>query len=178
MKVYKMIPDVERFQSLAFREPPEGLLFDGDSYSENWKPPRVIIRNPSKPAPDFWGLEGIPAFALKWSLQGLSHLMGPGGEMLKLAPLAKKLYLFNIIYVLNCLDKKASIRNAQSPQVIERYAFHRNRIDRGIFKLTDDGGINMYATEGLCASPDDEFLPTVKKRKLKGLLFEKVWSSE
>jgi hypothetical protein len=98
------------------------------------------------------------------------------GQQFKLPFEGRKLIVLNVTYVIDCLDKKKSEQEPGVPQMIHKYVFHADRLDYSLFKIPETRHGQILTVEGL-ASPNDEFKPLVEKYGLKGLRFEKLWST-
>ena len=79
--------------------------------------------------------------------------------------------------MIDCLDKERSEQEPGVPQMIHKYAFRADRLDYSLFKIPETRHGEILTVEGF-ASPQDEFKPLVEKHGLKGLRFEKLWSTK
>jgi hypothetical protein len=178
--VYKVIPDVNNFQS-ALADDVQAIMqynFDGSEIGASWQKPSTYRSNPKKPQPDFWGCFANPAvFAVTPEAAKLIvTFLGQSCECLPIEPAkGRKLFLCNVTCVVEALDEANSPHKEGLPHWIEKYVFHRNRFEYSLFKIPATAMSEVLCVEGL-ADPNHEFKGTVERHALKGLKFEKIWS--
>lgn len=185
MKVYRVRPDVNRFQYFMFENGSDGLsdrmTFDGSSgKSEAWVPPAVFIYKPKHKKGNFLELWGTGSLVVdEIALNQLRDLLEMSGELL---PLPHKNSMYHVLNVTECFnildDNKTQWLYEPSSGPIKSYAFHANRFSESpLFKIPETCRTDILTIEGM-KDPDDEFKPRVEKLGLTGLVFDELWCDE
>ncbi len=178
--VYRVTPDFDRYQYLQADDVAAAMSYrlDGQRIGAAWTPLAVYIASPKAAKGDFVGCMFFPA-AFCVTREAAPHLvtfLDQSCETLPLDVEGEQLFLCNVTCVANCLDKKASRHKAGLPHWIEEYQFHPHRFEFSLFKIPETATAEVLCVEGL-AAPEDEFKGAVEKAGLKGLKFEKIWTS-
>lgn len=177
--VYRVLAD-ENYQSL---EPADPQAFNAarrgtwrfDGFKVEGPLERLVVRSgaPALPRPDVWRLANTLAFEERaWG--ELVTFFDQSCQTFKLPFEGRTLFVMNVTYVIQCLDRKASVLDPAGTHAIRRFAFHEDRLDYSLFKIPQTATHDIYTVEGL-AAPDDEFKPVVEKFAIKGLRFEQIW---
>jgi len=151
--------------------------FDGTSRKEGWTPPRMYRerankRSGNKPADlPFCGEDLIMR---RSAVDALRDVLEKHGEILPAATDdGVELWVFNVMVVIDALDKERSIL-----KTIEGTDIVTLRDPVFIESAIGDAEIFMLATRPHRVYYTDRFVKRVKAAKLKGTDFDKVWSSE
>lgn len=185
MKIYRVSPDVNKFQSFSLEDPnlelSEMLNFDGTpDRAETWVPPAVYIYKPKLKKGNFLSLGSTVSLVVdETALEEIRDLLEMSGELLPL-PYKDKLYhVLNVTECVNVLDDHQTQWLYEKGSLpIKKYAFHRNRLTEApLFKIPETCKYEILTFEGL-KDADDEFKGRVERLGLTGLIFEEVWSSE
>ena len=173
LTVYKLYLD-DQYQHLLIEDLEfiDKFRFEGKTLRKVWSPPAVYSPAPKLRVPDFWDLVPINSFALSQRLFSTLPLLQRTGELLPLKFEDSDVHVFNVTNVVDCLDKKKSVYNIDLARVKE-YAFKPKRFSQSICRVPE--APDLLAVEGL-VPPEQELRAIVEKRKLKGLIFDKVWS--
>ena len=185
MKIYKVKLDVNRFQGLLPTDQSvwskDILTMDGSSKTAVWKPLDVYVHSPNLKVPDFFNLApGCLAFNQK-TCEILRDYLEMSGEILSLTLNKDKLCVLNVLEVVNCLDDnqaKWEIGKRTGAKIrIEKYEFFPERFSEStLFKIPETCRGEILTVEGLKDS-EGEFKHAVETNKLKGILFEEIWSN-
>lgn len=151
--------------------------FDGTSRKGNWKPILVTRgavnrRQKGRPA-DIPCMHGS-LLLRRSAVDALRDILDAHGELLPMATEdGIELYVFNTLYNIDALDKERSVLEPYivGPDMkIRKHVFIEEKI-RGIdiFRMPIDPGMDYFS---------DRFVERVKKAKLKGTDFIKLWSSD
>ncbi len=151
--------------------------FNGTSRKENWKPlliirERVNRRQACKPAdlPCRYG----SLLLRRSAVDALQDILDANGELLPMATEdGIELYVFNTLHNIDALDRQRSVIEPYvvvPGEKIRKHVFIEDKI-RGIdiFRMPIGPGMNYYS---------ERFVQRVKKAKLKGTEFIKLWSSD
>ena len=194
MKVYRVVPDVNRYQSFSlekeaqerelsalrnFEETP--MTFNGTPKADNWVPPGVFIYMPKLKNGNFPGFQYTQTLVVdETALEGLRDFLEMSGELLPL-PYKDKLYhVLNVVPFVNALDDNKTQwvygKNTGEKIRIDRYAFRADRLaGTFLFKIPETNEI--LTCEGI-KNPNEEFKGRVERLGLKGLLFEELWTDD
>ncbi|MBI3410899.1 MAG: hypothetical protein HY040_21405 [Planctomycetes bacterium] len=181
ISVYRVLPDIDRFQLILTEDAADIMryAFDGNEIGDAWNSPLAYCANPQKTKPDFWGCFSMShVFAVTNECRvSLTKFFDQSSEMLPLTVEEQtNLWLCNLTCVVNALDKSQSIHKPGLPSWIEKYVFHAKRFEYSLFKIPETAKGEVLCVEGL-AAPEDEFKGAVQKHGLKGLVFQKLWST-
>ncbi len=185
LSVYRVEPDPD-YQSLVPVDA-EGLAerlnsiwrFDGSEINaHDWGTPQVRVANAEKAVPDIWSAIRGNNFAFSHrATRVLQTFLDQSGEQLPLQVGGKHLVFLNVSYVVNCLNKKLSIADADCPGEFKQYVFRPQRLEYPLFKIPETCAWELLVVEGTDDSNHD-FKPLVEKHGLKGLRFIKLWDEE
>ncbi len=92
-----------------------------------------------------------------------------------------KYFLFNSSNCTNYLNEKLTVwkksRAGTGLSQISKHVFRAQRIGEDcLFKLIEEGGVNLYCLDRTGDYYDDEFKALVETEKLTGLAFKTVWT--
>jgi hypothetical protein len=185
MKIYRVRPDVNRFQYFMLEDQALALsdmmTFDGTpGKAPAWVAPSVYIYEPKLKKGHFLALWGTDALVIdETALEQLGDLLEMSGELL---PLPYKDQLYHVLNVTECVnildEQKTQWLYEKGSMPIKTYAFHANRItETPLFKIPETCKSEILTYEGL-KDPDDEFKGRVERLGLKGLVFEELWSDQ
>lgn len=180
IKVYELWPDAN-FQYFDFDDDDvisdPMFSFSGKSIEGEWEPPSVYSREPRRKKPDIWQMFHAYAFEPN-AAKILDKCLAAAGERLPLPFEDRVLTVLNVTHIVDSLDKKKSVYDRDLPHVIDKYVFHKKRLNKTLFMIPQTkAAATLYTVEGL-RSPEEEFKPLVEKHKLKGLRFIELWSDE
>jgi len=190
MNVYLVNLDGNHYQSLepvddGFVDKHQLLEFNCQPKAADWKQYKVFIPDPALKPPDFWEIYGA-AFAMEPRV--LDFVLAQcemSGEILPLKFEKRTLSVVNVLQCWNCLDhnKTKWLQLTPKTRIIDdskknAYAFIPARMDEpSLFKLQEDRFNRIYCVERE-RDPETEFKAAVEKHKLKGILFDLLWSDE
>lgn len=184
MKVYRVRPDVNKFQHFMLEDPNIGLsemmIFDGTLKNEKWKSPAVYITNPKQKTGHFPVLWSTATLVVDGTaFEQLQDLLEMSGELLPLPYKGSMYHVLNVTECFNVLDEnKTQWLYEQASGPIKKYSFHASRFSESpLFKIPETCKSEILTIEGL-KDPDDEFKGRVERLGLKGLVFEELWSDE
>jgi hypothetical protein len=185
MKVYRILPDVNRFQSLF---PEDGAVwetslldFDGTPKGATWHPPKVFVLQPNLIRGNFFHLCSGAIVADSVASTALLDLLERSGELLAMPYQTEDLQIVNVTECVNVLDEEQTKwvlgRSTGKRIRIEKYAFKQNRFtETALFKIPETSRSEILTIEGL-KDPEDEFKFNVESKGLSGLLFQELWDS-
>lgn len=188
--VYRVVPDTKHYQSLVTNDRAFNTTFDGSYRSDGWQPPACSAGKRPLEEGDFWGcFRQGGAFAMTPEARDkvrrfFMEEVGEEGEdeLLPLNDGKRRLLLWNVTCVVDCLDRKDSRPNKSGGY--DPYVFDPELVEcaggfgsvRSLFKIPETRDSEVLVVE--YASPVDEFKATVERYGLKGLRFEKLWRLE
>lgn len=184
MKIYRIISEVNKFQSLALND--ESLwqtgqfTFDCVAKNKNWIPPLAYILNPKHRKGDFPYLCPGAIVCNKKANNILFDFFEMSGEILTLKNENQEFYILNILDCINALNQEGTVwkysKRSGAKIGIEKYSFHPNRIpEPPLFKIPETSKSEILTYSGI-KDPEDEFITAYNKSGLLGLLFEELWS--
>jgi hypothetical protein len=185
MKVYRVLPDVNKFQYFMLEdqtlELSDMMTFDGASgKADTWIAPSVCVFKPKHKPGNFLALWGTEAIIVdETATEELRDLLEMSGELLPM-PYKDKLYhVLNVTACVNVLDHhKTEWLYEKGRLPIKTYAFHKCRFTEApLFKIPETCKTEILTLEGL-KDADDEFKGRVERLGLKGLIFEEVWTDQ
>lgn len=179
--VYRVNPDrgcqaLDPVDQNAFaKETEKSWKFDGYPVKDAWRPLEVYVREVTLKKPDIYELFRTLAFEPE-AARVVQLCLDQSCEQLLLPFEGRDLIVANVTYVIDVLDKKKSEYDPTFPHIIEKFVFHKERLDNSLFSIPETrvNGI-IYTVEGI-DDPDREFKPLVEKHKLKGLKFREIYS--
>ncbi len=184
MKVYRVSPDVNKFQYFLLDDHECGLTkmmdFDCTPKTEEWVAPAVYTFNPKRTNGNFPALCATATLVVdEVALKQLADLLEMSGELLPLPHNGSIYHVLNVTDCVNALDeRKTQWRYEQNSGPIETYHFHARRLpETPLFKIPETYRTEILTIEGQ-KDPDDEFKGRVERLGLKGLVFEELWSDE
>lgn len=185
MKVYRVVPDVSRFEKL-FPDDDKvwetGLLtFDGTPKGATWQPPKVFVLEPKLSKGNFRAFAAGALVADATACLALENL----DEFAELLPLpygGDILQVMNVTGCFNVLDEEKTRwvygQSTGKPIRIAKYVFKSSRFTEvPLFKIPETCRGEILTIEGL-KDPEDEFKFNVESKGLTGLLFKELWDSE
>lgn len=185
MKVYRVRPDVNKFQYFMLEdqalELSDTMTFDGTpGKAETWAAHSVYIYKPKDKLGNFLALWGTDTFVVDaTALEQVRDLLEMSCELL---PLYYKDNLYHVLNVTECInvldDQRTQWVYEKGRLPIKTYAFHKSRFaETPLFKIPETCRSEILTIEGL-KDPDDEFKGRVERLGLKGLNFEEVWTDQ
>jgi hypothetical protein len=171
--------DLDRYQSLLFDLPDpdylEEFCFDGRPKEPHWTTPPVYIDAPRLERPDFWHLVGAAVLVMDIKVMDLlePHL-SMAGELLPVivSGSTETLYALNILRDIDCLDPAHYVPCELS---LRPYFLEHRLPESGLFKLPQTDATQMFLLER--SDDADSFRRRVEQNKLRGIEFQRVWSS-
>ncbi len=198
--VYRIRVEQERFQRVLPDDPATfrarfPKLFTGYSLQGHVlsDPVRCHTEDPSKPPADFSAF--LPGSFVcghdakrTYRTNVISQVLWGDCDLVALDVGGTLRYAVNV-RVCNCFDRRAARYETQSDDTIgriERYAFHRDRMNWNVFKTPETGAHEIFtctgSSEGLAEDPlaprfDDEFMLGYREEQFTGLQFDEVWTA-
>jgi hypothetical protein len=177
--VHRIGFDVVAYQALVFDLPNptrEDFRFAGQSKLVSWVPRRVYVDGPRRERPDIWHLFGAAVLVMSESIVALLEPFVTGaGELLPLVVSGtdEELLALNVLEVHDLIDPAA-----YSLDTLELYPhFLAHRLpESGLFKLPQTDTVDIFHLERV--EDDDSFRARVERHALKGIEFQRVWSSK
>jgi len=181
MKVYRVKSDVSAFQYfLPEREADiRTLRMECTERLPDWNPPPVFIFKPFHKRGDFFHFSSNMLITSPASTNILRGYLEEAGELLPLPYKGEEYTLLNVLNCIDCLDEDKTewfVDEEDGTRLRPlTYAFHPDRFTEArLFKIPQ-----TYRAELLVADfeqdDDEEFLGTVRKHGLQGLIFEQLW---
>jgi hypothetical protein len=177
ISVYRVMPDVDKYQYLLSEDFDRDYLLDGMPKGKSWKSFKMYSLKPLRPAPYFWDcfLYGNMIAVEGRELEPIRGFVDQSCELLPLSFGRKKMSLLNVVEVVDVLDKKRSKFVDEDRDSLDKYAFLSKRFTHSLFKIPETRRSEVLCVEGLC-DPQDEFKGSVEALGLTGLRFHKLWS--
>jgi hypothetical protein len=133
MKVYRVRPDVNKYQYFMLEDANIGLTelmtFDCTPKGDKWAAPAVYIHKPRLKRgnfPDLWATATLVVD--ETALEQLRDLLEMSGELLPLPHKDKLYHVLNVTECVNVLDDyKTQWLYDKGSGPIKKYAFHANR---------------------------------------------------
>lgn len=177
MKIFRVSPDVNNFQSLLLEDESlyDQMRFICKPKLPIWEPPAVFSDAPLLAVGDFWdfcsGAFAIVPCALEW----LRDIVTPVGELLPLPYEGQMFIVLNVLPAVDCLDRmRSKFRRKNCFFDIAEYTFFSNRLPQiSIFKIPETIS-EIYAVERT-GDPKTEFKAAVEHHGLTGLIFKQIW---
>ena len=160
------------------------LDFDGRSWSGSWCPQKMYALNAELPRGDFFGgVVGALIMPRQTACQVESFLLD-AGELLPLI-VEQENEPFSLLNTTVCAAALDADRTVWEPSPLTgqrlsilKYAFIAERLPQSsLFKIPENVRGRLFTLEKT-GNPEWEFKARVEARKLKGLVFEKVWTDE
>lgn len=186
MKVFRIVPDVNKFQSLLPKDEQiwatDRLTFDGTPKLPDWVPPPMYVLEPNLKRGNFISLCPGAFVVDDAAHEALRDLLEMSGELLPIGDTSSDQFVVNVTGCFNVLDdantKWVYGASTGAKIRIERYAFHASRFTEvPLFKIPETCRGDILTVSGL-KDPEDEFKHRVESAGLTGLLFEEIWSSD
>lgn len=182
MKVYRLVTEVNRYQYFLVEkeEFAEKLSMDCTYRSNSWNPPGVYVYNPRSEVGDFYNFSSNLLISNSKATEILRTFFDMAGEILPLPYQGEVFSVLNVTECINCLDDRETewLYDPSSNQRVYpiKYSFHANRFTSSrIFKIPETcRGEILVVDKG--ESTGEEFRSTVELYKLRGLIFEELWS--
>jgi hypothetical protein len=184
MKIHRVRADVNNYQYFMLEDPSIGLTdlmtFDGTPKVDNWVAPVVYVQKPKLKRgnfPDLWATATLVVDEA--ALEQLRDLLEMSCELLPLRHEGKLYHVLNVMECVNLIDdQKTQWLYEKGSGPIKKYAFHAARLTESpLFKIPETCKSEILTCEGL-KDADDEFKGRVERLRLRGLIFEEVWSDE
>ncbi len=185
MKIFRVITDVNSFQSLQIEDSAiwntDRLTFDGITKQISWEPPSVYVLRPKNIRGNFFHLAPGTFVLDHTAHEALRDILERCGELLPLPFENTTLWLFNVLQCLNVLNQERTkwvLGKTTGQRIrIEKYAFHPDRlIEAPVFKIPETSRSEILVYENF-GDPEIEFRKRVEDQKLSGLIFEEIWSN-
>jgi len=184
MKVYRLKVAVNEYQSFLPKDSKvwqsEKMMMDCKSKKNTWNNIEFYILQTNLKKGNFFG--GIPGVIIidEIARQELTFFWEASGELLPFTYKDEKYYLFNGLNCYDLLDDEKTEwvygQTTKKKIRISKYEFYPERFtETPLFKIPETIKTEILTVEGLKDS-NDEFIYQVKRRNLKGLIFEKIWS--
>lgn len=179
MKVYRIRPDVNRYQYFLVEreEDVETLWMDCTSKAAQWVPPPVYVYEPKHKVGDFYNFGIAGLITSPRATDALRPHLEAAGELLPLPYQGEEFTVLNVLQCIDCLDQE---RSEERPGYYTKYVFHPDKLAQvpsTLFKIPQTHRGEILVVEGLRA-PHEEFRYAVERAGLKGLLFTERWSDE
>jgi hypothetical protein len=185
MRIYRVIPDIKRYQRLLPRDesalPKDLLIFDSYSKAKSWSPPEVYVPNPDVPRGDFMGFCAGASVCNKRVVDKIGGLLTWSGELLPIYLEGEELFVVNVTKCYNIMEED-EIRwkyDAQTGEKvgIERYGFLPNRmVETPIFKLPETATTEIISVAFMDSEETEcVFQYSIEDNAFTGLLFEEIW---
>jgi hypothetical protein len=184
MKVYRVVADVNQYQSLSPTDEEiwatERLTFDGSGRVKSWTAPEVFVLHPLLAKGDFMHLAPGTIVARPRALELLAKQFEMAGEILPLQHEGESLGVLNVTECINALDEDRTVwllDGGSGRRVFPKsYVFRSDRFtDAPLFKIPPTCRGELLTVEGL-RDPEDEFKTLVEANGLTGLRFVELWS--
>lgn len=157
--------------------------FCGIPFSKKWRLVELYIEKPKLPIPDFFHFRGDVLILNEKARIAAGEALEVSGELLplRIENLKGHFFLHNIVNCLNVLDHTKTIWKRAGVggrlKLVDKPAFIVERFGEGsLFKIPENGGIQIYCLERTGDPDDGEFKAVVEKHKLTGINFELVWT--
>lgn len=184
MQVYRLKNDVNRYQYFLPAKTGEELVLVMDCTSRfaTWNPPEVFIYEPLSIRGDFFQFLSGTLITSPLATETLRGFLEMAGELLPIYHDNEVYSLLNVTTCINCLNQEQTEWRYDSTRTMrttpKKYVFHPDRFaESRIFKIPETYRGELFVVE-YEAGEDDEFRTLVEQHHLRGLLFEKVWSSD
>lgn len=159
------------------------LHFDSTSKSAVWEPVELVIVNSDRPKPDFWQLMGLPVgFVCEEKTLYAANTLVNVSEALPVRLGDQTLYFvqvnergcWDMLDASHCVWPSGTVGRG----VPSRYAFFAHRSSfTTIISVPETCEQEIYVS-AFCDDPVYEFKAEVKRQKLTGLIFKKIWSEK
>lgn len=185
MKIYRVLPDVNRFQSMTPEDAQiwnsDRLTFDGLPKKKDWLPPDLFVLHPKLKKGDFFHLCPGTLVLNEGAIEILLEYLEMSGELLPVRCEGEEYTVINVTECINVLNRAETdwvYGSSTGKRIrIRNYAFYADRLtETPLFKIPETARGEILTATGL-KDQEDEFKFNVESRGLKGLLFEKIWSS-
>ena len=175
------------YQSLALADPTllttPLLHFDSTSKAVAWEPLEIVVIDPDKPEPDFWQIAGIPVgFVCKEKVLNEVQTLENISEALPVRLGDQTLYFVHVnergcwdaLDAPHCVWPSGTIGSG----IPSRYMFLAHRLGFTTLMTVPETCEREVYVNAYCDDPADEFKAEVKRQKLTGLTFKKIWSEK
>lgn len=185
MKVFEVMPDIDRFQTFLVEErfgmSIQDQIFDATPRADNWPRPEVYVLRPKLKIGDFFGFRAQNTIiASPEAYSKVEFFFDVAGEALPLLYQGREYMLLNVLECINAVDQDRAewlLTPEGKKALLTGYAFHENRFTRSsLFKVPETcrGTLLTYERSG---DPEEEFKAFVEHNHMTGLLFKEVWRS-
>ena len=154
-----------------------GFHFCGRPLRHKWRPLELEISMPLLPRPDFFDF-GTGVFVCNQHARDLAgEALEMAGELLPASVKGEhgEFFVFNVTNCIEAIDEKRSTWSKPFPSVriLLKPIFHPEKLgEPTLFKIREDGGVNIYCVERTGDPDDGEFKAVVEHYGLTGLSFE------
>ncbi len=189
MKIYDVIPDVNRYKSLfpedeavSYQSAYEGgALYLDCLPKETWSPMPVFCLHPKKKTGDFFGFHVGTFVVPKDIAERAGGFFEMAGELLPVIYESQEYYMLNVTECVNSLNADKSgwlLTDTGQRALLQKYVFHKNRFtESSLFKIPETCRATLLTYER-SGDPEEEFKAFVESEGLTGLLFKELWDSE
>ena len=143
---FKRLEPVDK--KLFLKAADDSWAFDGRRVGESWQPLEMFAREAMLETPNVWQVSHTYAFD-KVAVALVQMCLDQAGEQLPLPYESRDLVVLNVTNVIDCLDRKNCEYNDNLPNLINKYAFHADRLDYSLFKIPEMRKTALYTVEGL-----------------------------
>jgi hypothetical protein len=176
MKVFRVHTDVNHYQYFLpeSEDDIEELWTDGTPKGKKWKVPPLYIYKPKHKVGDFFAFSSDKLIVSARAYDVLGEHLEMAGQLFPFQHKKTTYYFLNVTECINCLDQKKTV--FYEDEAPKKYAFHPNRFsESSLFKIPETAKGEVLLVEGN-HDPEDELRHLVEKHKLKGAVFEQLWS--
>lgn len=192
MKVYRISASARplkggfpHYSPLVMASGGAGPMFTGRPYGQKWKQPLLQISMPLLPHPDFFNF-GVGAFVC--NQRAFVSAAEPLEMSTELLPVSIKgesgiFHIVNVTNAIAAIDAARSVWQDGYPsrdglvKLLVRPAFTPQMLGEvSLFKIPEDGAINVYCIERTSDPGDGEFKAIVEHEGLTGIQFELIWT--
>jgi hypothetical protein len=184
MRVFRIVPDSNLFQSFLPSDAANVMVFDmdGSSKIQTWVPPAVYVLMPKLKKGDFYQFNPSTLITSERATEALRSHLEAAGELLPLVHEGEQFTVLNVTQCINCLDTAKTdwylVPDTGQKIRPKRYVFHSGRfIESTLFKIPETARAEIFVLEGL-HPPEEEFRAIVERQKLQGIKFVEVWNDE
>ena len=183
-RIYRLEFD-PAYQSLALADPAllkmPMLHFESTSKASFWQPTDLLSVDPDKPEPDFWQIVGLPAgFVCKEKVLDEVQTLENISEALPVRLGNQTLYFVHVNErgCWDALDATNCVWPLETTGVgiPLRYAFLAHRLGFPTLMTVPETCEHEVYVNAYCDDPAYEFKAEIKRQKLTGLVFKRIWS--
>jgi hypothetical protein len=179
MQIFSLRPDVNYYRGIYYTNKNDIVAFnrsfDGKSMMNTWNSELEFAFIPERlRKSDTPGLSShIPVFTPR-AVEALADFLESNGELLPITCEGKRLFIFNVMRVIDALDEENSeLKLFDDGDIMDilRFSFFPEKIGRTtIFKVPQCILTGVFVTE--------PFVKRVEEANLKGFKFRLLWSND